>query len=62
MKIEELGMSAKTTNALIRNGVETLEDLQNTTEDDIIYNFTNFGRKSLEELLDKMKEIQVHFK
>ena len=28
MKIEELNMSAKTKNALIRNGVETVEDLK----------------------------------
>ena len=62
MRIEELNMSAKTTNALIRNGVETVEDLKNTTEEDVIFKFTNFGRKSLEELLGKMKELNIRFR
>lgn len=62
MRIEELGMSVKTTQALINNNVLTLEDLQNTTENDVIYNFKNFGRASLNELLCKMKEMRISFK
>lgn len=62
VSIEELGLSPKVTNVLIRNGVNTLEDLKNVTEEDVIYRFTNFGRKSLEELLEKMKELGIHFK
>jgi DNA-directed RNA polymerase subunit alpha len=61
MRIEALNMSRKTTSALIQNGVETVEDLKNITENDI-YKFKNFGRKSLEELLKRMKETGISFK
>lgn len=60
MKIEELNMSTRTTNALIFNGVLTTEDMSKLTMDDVI-KFRKFGRMSLQELLSKMQELDISF-
>lgn len=61
MKIEELNMSVRTTSALIYNNITTVDELKSVTEEDAI-NFRKFGRMSLQELLGKMREINIHFK
>ena len=60
MKIEDLNMTERTTNALILNKVYTTEDLVKLTQEDIA-KFHRFGRMSLLELLDKMKEMHLSF-
>lgn len=61
MKIEELNMSERTTKALKLNQIHTTEDLENLTADDLL-KFRNFGRMSMFELIDKMKEMNLSFK
>lgn len=61
MKIEELDLSVRTYLALSRYGINTTDDLCKISEGDII-RVRNLGRKSLEELLLKMKELGLEFK
>lgn len=61
MKIEELNMSARTTDALICNNITTVDELKNVTEEDVMH-FRKFGRMSMQELLSKMEEINIRFK
>jgi len=60
MLIEELKLSTRTTDALRNNKVYSTEDLAKLTQEDVIH-FRKFGRMSLLELLEKMKEINVSF-
>lgn len=60
MKIEELDLSVRTYLALRRYGINTTDDLCKMSEGDII-RVRNLGRKSLEELLLKMKELGLDF-
>lgn len=62
MELKELGLSEKAIEVLKYNGVTTIEELENTTEDDVIYNFKRLGRKTLEEILTKMEEHGIRFK
>lgn len=61
MKIEELNMSERTTNALILNKVYSTEDLVKLTQEDVM-KFHRFGRMSLLELMEKMKEMNLSFR
>jgi len=61
MDIKELDMSDRTTKALLANNISTIKDLTNLTENDAI-KLRNLGRKSFEELLSKMRELNLHFK
>lgn len=61
MNIEELGISARTYSCLKRHSVNTTKDLCNLTIDDVI-RIRNLGRRCLEELLAKMKELGLEFK
>jgi DNA-directed RNA polymerase subunit alpha len=54
MTIEELDLSVRSYNCLKRAGINTVEDLTNRTEDDMM-KVRNLGRKSLEEVLQKMQ-------
>ena len=54
--IEELDLSVRSYNCLKRAGINTVEDLANKTEDDMM-KVRNLGRKSLEEVLGKLKEL-----
>lgn len=56
MSIEELDLSVRSYNCLKRAGINTVEDLANKTEDEMM-KVRNLGRKSLEEVLAKLKEL-----
>jgi len=54
MTIEELDLSVRSYNCLKRAGINTVEDLTNKTEEDMM-KVRNLGRKSLEEVLQKLQ-------
>ncbi len=54
--IEELGFSERPSNCLKRAQVHTLGELLAKTEDDLLA-ITNFGQKSLDEVLEKLDEL-----
>lgn len=54
MTIEELDLSVRSYNCLKRAGINTVEDLTNRTEEDMM-KVRNLGRKSLEEVLQKLQ-------
>ncbi|MCD6267656.1 MAG: DNA-directed RNA polymerase subunit alpha [Thermotogaceae bacterium] len=54
-KIDELELSVRALNCLKRDRIETIGDLLNRTEDDLL-KIKNFGAKSLEEVKKKLKE------
>ena len=56
MSIEELELSVRSYNCLKRAGINTVDDLANKTEDEMM-KVRNLGRKSLEEVLNKMAEL-----
>ena len=56
MTIEELDFSVRSYNCLKRAGINTVEDLANKTEEDMM-KVRNLGRKSLEEVLNKMQDL-----
>lgn len=56
MTIEELDLSVRSYNCLKRAGINTVEDLTNRTEEDMM-KVRNLGRKSLEEVLQKMQAL-----
>ena len=56
LTIEELDLSVRSYNCLKRAGINHVEDLANKTEEDMM-KVRNLGRKSLEEVLNKMKEL-----
>jgi len=58
MTIEELDLSVRSYNCLKRAGINTVEDLTNRTEDDMM-KVRNLGRKSLEEVLQKLKGLDL---
>ena len=53
MTIEELDMSVRSFNCLKRASIDTVEDLVNRTEDEMI-KVRNLGKKSLEEVIQKL--------
>ena len=59
--INELDLSVRLYNCLKRAGIDTVEDLSNKTKEDIM-RIRNMGRKTLDELTDKMRELGVWFK
>jgi len=56
MSIEELDLSVRSYNCLKRAGINSVEDLANKTEEDMM-KVRNLGRKSLEEVLNKMADM-----
>lgn len=54
--IEELDLSVRSFNCLKRAGINTVEDLINKSEDDMM-KVRNLGRKSLEEVVEKLKNL-----
>ncbi|MDF2523183.1 MAG: DNA-directed polymerase subunit alpha [Clostridiales bacterium] len=56
MTIEELDLSVRSYNCLKRAGINTVEDLTNRTEEDMM-KVRNLGRKSLEEVLQKLNAL-----
>jgi DNA-directed RNA polymerase subunit alpha len=56
MNIDELELSVRSYNCLKRAGINTVEELTNKTSEDMM-KVRNLGRKSLEEVLAKLKEL-----
>ena len=56
MSIDELELSVRSYNCLKRAGINTVEELTNRTPEDMM-KVRNLGRKSLEEVLAKLKEL-----
>jgi len=61
MTIEELDMSVRSFNCLKRAGIDTVEDLTNRTEEDMI-KVRNLGKKSLEEVILKLRSLGLDLK
>ena len=61
MTIEELDLSVRSFNCLKRAGIDTVEDLINRTEEDMI-KVRNLGRKSLEEVIQKLASLGLALK
>ena len=61
MTIEELDMSVRSFNCLKRAGIDTVEDLTNRTEEDMI-KVRNLGKKSLEEVIAKLASLGLTLK
>jgi DNA-directed RNA polymerase subunit alpha len=53
MTIEELDLSVRSYNCLKRAGINTVEDLIQRTDEDMM-KVRNLGRKSLEEVINKL--------
>ncbi len=56
MTIEELDLSVRSFNCLKRANINTVEDLTNKTEDEMM-KVRNLGRKSLDEVIDKLNKL-----
>ena len=56
MNIDELELSVRSYNCLKRAGINTVEELCNKTSEDMM-KVRNLGRKSLDEVLAKLKEL-----
>ena len=61
MTIEELDLSVRSYNCLKRAGINTVEDLTNKSEDEMM-KVRNLGRKSLDEVLGKLEELHLKLK
>ncbi len=59
MTIEELDLSVRSFNCLKRAGINTVGDLMNTTEEDMM-KVRNLGRKSLEEVIKKLADLNLY--
>ena len=59
--IEELDFSVRAYNCLKRAGVHTLQDLVNKSDAEVM-KIRNLGKKSLKEVLDKVKELDLNLK
>ena len=58
MTIEELDLSVRSFNCLKRASINTVEDLTNRTEEDMM-RVRNLGRKSLEEVVAKLESLEL---
>lgn len=61
MNIDELELSVRSYNCLKRAGINTVEELTNRTAEDMM-KVRNLGRKSLDEVLAKLKEFGLQLK
>ena len=61
MTIEELELSVRSFNCLKRAGIDTVQDLTNRTEEDMI-KVRNLGKKSLEEVIQKLHSLGLDLK
>jgi len=59
--IENLELSVRSYNCLKRQGVDTLEQLVECSENDLL-NIRNFGAKSIQEVKDKLAELNLSLK
>ncbi len=61
MTIEDLDLSVRSYNCLKRAGINTVEDLVNKSEEDMM-KVRNLGRKSLEEVINKLDGLSLALK
>ena len=61
MTIEELDLSVRSFNCLKRAGIDTVGDLTNRTQDEMI-KVRNLGKKSLEEVIQKLETMGLSLK
>jgi DNA-directed RNA polymerase subunit alpha len=61
MTIEELDLSVRSDNCLKRAGINAVEELANKSEDDMM-KVRNLGKKSLEEVIQKLEELGLGLK
>lgn len=61
MTIEELDLSVRSYNCLKRAGINTVEELSNKSEDDMM-KVRNLGKKSLEEVIQKLNELGLRLR
>lgn len=61
MTIEELDLSVRSYNCLKRAGIQTVQELADKSEDDMI-KVRNLGKKSLKEVKEKLQELGLGFK
>lgn len=59
--IEELDLSVRSSNCLKRAGIDNVEELTQQTEDDLM-KVRNLGKKSLQEIKDKLAELDLSLK
>jgi len=56
MMVDELDLPTRVINALIKHGIETVSDLKNLSDEELSQ-VRGLGKKSIEELKDKLKEL-----
>lgn len=61
MMIEDLDLSVRSYNCLKRAGIQTVEELTQKTEDEMMH-VKNLGKKSLKEVKDKLEQLGLSFK
>ena len=61
MMIEDLDLSVRSYNCLKRAGIQTVDELTQKTEDEMMH-VKNLGKKSLKEVKDKMFQLGLSFK
>lgn len=61
MMIEDLDLSVRSYNCLKRAGIQTVDELTQKTEDEMMH-VKNLGKKSLKEVKDKMYQLDLFFK
>ena len=61
MMIEDLDLSVRSYNCLKRYGIQTVEELTQKSEDDMM-RVRNLGKKSLKEVKDKLAELNLGFR
>ena len=61
MMIEDLDLSVRSYNCLKRAGIQTVDELTQKTEDEMM-RLRNLGKKSLKEVKDKLMELNLGFK
>lgn len=61
MTVEELDLSVRSYNCLKRAGINTVDELTQKTEDDLM-EVRNLGKKSLEEIQEKLAELGLSLK
>jgi DNA-directed RNA polymerase subunit alpha len=61
MPIEELDLTVRSYNCLKREGINTVAELINLSEDQLM-NIRNFGSKSVDEVRDKLTSMGLKFR
>lgn len=61
LMIEDLDLSVRSYNCLKRAGIQTVEELTQKSEDEMM-RIRNLGKKSLKEVKDKLEELNLSFK